>query len=73
MFDVNGFIMKTLKGMVGHYPDFQAREYALNWYEKGKITEADLATVEALIESQYVETETETTETEEVLEEPTTE
>jgi hypothetical protein len=32
--------------MVSHYPDFQVREYALNWYGKGKLTEEDLATVE---------------------------
>ena len=46
MFNINGFIMKTLAGMVGHYPDFQVQEYALNWYAKGKLTEEDLATVE---------------------------
>jgi len=32
--------------MVGRYPDFQVREYALNWYGKGKLTEEDLAAVE---------------------------
>ncbi len=46
MFSVHDFIMKTLRGMVGSYPDFQAREYALNWYGKGKLTEQDLETVE---------------------------
>lgn len=46
MFSIHDFIMQTLHGMVGHYPDFQVREYALNWYGKGKIAEADLATVE---------------------------
>ena len=38
--------MKTIKGMVGNYPDFQIREYALNWYAKGKLTEEDLAMIE---------------------------
>jgi hypothetical protein len=33
--------------MVGNYPEFQVREYALNWYGKGKLTEEDLATVES--------------------------
>lgn len=46
MFSVHDFIMTTLHGMVGKYPDFQVREYALNWYGKGKINEDDLATVE---------------------------
>ncbi len=46
MFSIHDFIMQTLHGMAGNYPDFQVREYALNWYGKGKITEADLATVE---------------------------
>lgn len=47
MFNINAFIMNTLKGMVGNYPEFQVREYALNWYGKGKLTEEDLATVES--------------------------
>ena len=47
MFSVHDFIMATLRGMVGRYPDFQVREYALNWYGKGKLNEEDLATVEA--------------------------
>lgn len=46
MFSVHNFIMTTLRGMVGRYPDFQVREYALNWYGKGKLTEADISTVE---------------------------
>jgi hypothetical protein len=67
---MNEFLMKTLKGMIGNYPDFQVREYALNWYAKGKLTEDDLATIDATIEAQYieppvVEVETEETEIEE--------
>ena len=38
--------MDAIHGMVGRYPDFQVREYSLNWYSKGKLTEEDLATVE---------------------------
>lgn len=75
MFSITEFIMKTLKGMIGKYPDFQIREYALNWYSKGKLTEEDLAEIETLIEVQYIvpeppveeiedETEVEETETE---------
>lgn len=47
MFDVAEFIMDTLKGMAGNYPDFQVKEYALNWYGNGKLTEEDLATVKS--------------------------
>ena len=50
MFNIHDYIMKTLRGMVGNYPDFQIMEYALNWYEKGKLTEADLAEVESWFE-----------------------
>ena len=72
MFNVNEFLMKTLNGMIGNYPDFQVREYALNWYAKGKLTEDDLAEIDASIEAQYVPTYTEPIveeTTEEVIEE----
>lgn len=46
MFSLHDFIMDAIHGMVGRYPDFQVREYSLNWYSKGKLTEEDLATVE---------------------------
>ena len=59
MFSVHDFIMKTLRGMVRSYPDFQVREYALNWYGKGKLSEEDLATVEEWLAPQ-VEPEPET-------------
>lgn len=49
MFNIRDFILKTLKGMKGSYPDFQIREYALNWYGKGKLTEEDLAELEMFL------------------------
>lgn len=49
MFNIKDFIMSTLKGMYGNYPDFQIREYALNWYEKGKLAEEDLAEIEMML------------------------
>ena len=49
MFKIKDFVMKTLKGMIGNYPDFQVREYALNWYAKGVLTEEDLATIESIL------------------------
>lgn len=54
MFNISNFLMKTLEGMIGNYPDFQVREYALNWYAKGKLTEDDLAAIDATIEAQYI-------------------
>ena len=47
MFDLRKFVMETLRGMVHYYPEFQVREFALNWYAKGKLTEEDLAEVES--------------------------
>ncbi len=58
MFKIKEFVMKTLKGMIGNYPDFQGREYALNWYAKGILTEEDLATIENILcPSEEVENE----------------
>lgn len=63
MFSIHDFIMKTLGGMIGHYPDFQVQEYALNWYSRGKIAESDLEEIQSAIDSQYI------TENEEITEE----
>lgn len=49
MFSIRNFIMNTLYGMHGNYPDFQIREYALNWYAKGKLTEDDLIEIESML------------------------
>ena len=57
MFNIRDFIMNTLKGMHGHYPDFQIREYALNWYAKGKLNEEDLAEIELMLNPPIVEEE----------------
>ena len=86
MFNINGFVKKTVKGMIGNYPDFQVREYALGWWSKGKLTDADMEEIDALIEAQYIappvdvevdteteETKTENTGNETILEETKTE
>ena len=70
MFDVSEFLMKTLKGMIGNYPDFQVREYAANWYAKGKLTEDHLAEIDIAIEDQY-KAEQLSEETEESIQEET--
>ena len=59
MFSIHDFIMTTIHGMVGRYPDFQVREYALNWYGKGKLNEIDLAQIEEWLTPAPVEEATE--------------
>lgn len=49
MFSIHDFIMSTIMGMIHNYPDWQVREYSLNWYSKGKITQQDLMVIEAAI------------------------
>ncbi len=53
MFDLSVFIMNTIKGMIGNEPDYRIQEYALSWYNRGKLTEDNLAEIEALINKQY--------------------
>lgn len=55
MFNLTAFIMDTLKGMKGNYPDFQVKEYALNWYGKGKLTEENLAELEEYLAPEETE------------------
>ena len=55
MFNINEFLMKTIKGMIGNYPDFQVREYAIGWWSKGKLTDNDMVEIDTLIEAQYIE------------------
>lgn len=59
MFDLSSFIMKTIRGMVGNEPDYRIQEYALSWYNRGKLTEENLAEIEELINKQYEVTEEE--------------
>lgn len=50
MFRLEDFILKTIKGMIGNEPDYRVQEYALSWYNRGKLTEGNLAEIEDLIE-----------------------
>ena len=68
MFSLNEFLMKTIKGMIGNYPDFQVREYGLKWLGKG-LTEDDLAAIDVSIEAQYIEPPVVEEITDEVIEE----
>ena len=62
MFDIAKFIMNTLKEMKGNYPDFQIKEYALNWYSKGKLTEENLAEIDEYLAPVVEDVPEETTE-----------
>lgn len=57
-FDPRDFLMKTIKGMIGHYIDFQVREWAADWWKIGKLSDEDMAEIDELIEMQYVVVET---------------
>lgn len=46
VFSLHDFVMRTLKGMAEQYGEFQVREFALNWYQRGVLTDADLAEIE---------------------------
>lgn len=59
MFRLEDFILTTIKGMVGNEPDYKVQEYALSWYNRGKLTEEHLAEIEELINNQYVVEENE--------------
>lgn len=63
--------METIKGMIGNEPDYKVKKYALGWYDKEKLTEEDLAEIDALIEAKNNPVVEETTESEEVTEEST--
>lgn len=43
---LRSFIMKTIRKMVNNVPEWQVREYAIGWYSKGVLTEADLQEIE---------------------------
>lgn len=47
MFSLHDFILKTVLGMAEKEPEYKVREYALGWYQKGLLTQEDLAAVEA--------------------------
>lgn len=49
MFKLRNFIMKTLLESIGKEPDYKIRDNALGWYDKSKLTEDDLAEIEAAI------------------------
>ena len=56
------FVMKTIFKMIDVVPEWQVREYALGWYTKGILTEADLEEIEERYKEQVTVNFTEDTE-----------
>ena len=52
-FSLREFIKKGLLDAVGKMADYQIILNAAGWYEKGVLTEEDLAEINAAIEAQY--------------------
>ena len=50
MFNLRDFVMSTLDMMRQFYPAFQVQQYALSYFAKGWIGEADLETVQGWFE-----------------------
>lgn len=56
VFSLHDFIMKTLQGMATKYEYWQVMQYALNWYEKGVLVDADLEKIQSWFEEPEEET-----------------
>lgn len=55
MFNLRDFIVKGFFSAIGEMADYQIILNALGWFEKGVLTEEDLADIESAIEAQYEE------------------
>lgn len=62
MFCLRDFIKSGFVKAVGKMADYQIILNAAGWLEKGVLTEADLAEIQAAIDSQYVDETQEITE-----------
>ena len=49
MFNLRDFIIKGLFSAIGNMADYQIILNALGWFEKGVLTEEDLANIESAI------------------------
>ncbi len=54
MFSYRAFLKKGFLDAVGKMADYQIRLNAGGYYEKGVLTEDDLAEIDAAIEAQYI-------------------
>jgi len=56
-FTIHDFLLDTVKGLIGHRPDFSIREMTAGWYSKGVFAVQDVAEIDNLIMDQYNDTE----------------
>jgi len=67
---LRNFVMKTIRKMIAtsSVPEWEVREYALNWYSKRVLTEEDLMEIEEAykkeepVEPEQLDTEVDSTE-----------
>lgn len=59
MFNLREFVKSGFIKAVGKMADYQIILNAAGWFEKGVLTEDDLAEIQTVIDSQYVTEETE--------------
>ena len=57
MFNLKDFIKKGFISAIGKMADYQIILNALGWFDKGVLTEEDLAEIELAIKAQYPEEE----------------
>ena len=57
MFDYRNFLMTAYKSAVGHMADYQILLNANGYYEKGVLTEDDLAELQEVIDAKNAPTE----------------
>ena len=55
MFTLKNFIKSGLLKAVGYMADYQIILNAVGWFEKGVLTEGDLAEIQTAIDAQYVQ------------------
>ena len=47
MFSLHDFVIKTLEEMKSNLPEFQVRQYALDWFSRGVLESKDLELIES--------------------------
>lgn len=48
MINLRDFVLTTIKQMVGNLPNYQIRQYATAWYDKGALNDDDIAEIDSL-------------------------
>lgn len=48
MINMRDFVLTTIKQMVGNLPNYQIRQYATAWYDKGVLNDDDITEIDGL-------------------------